>query len=96
MKICLPLRHSKTEIFLNLGSRICIEIPQVPLPEIPDGDPWYQISTIATIYELASTLPDINPLREELRSVAARSLQLAAADLGEGVELHGVDSTSVQ
>ena len=94
MKICLPLRHSKTEVFLNLDNRICIEIPQLPLPKIPQGDPWHQISAIATIFELASTLPDVNPLREELRSVALKSLQLAAADLGEGVELHGVESTS--
>ena len=56
------------------------------------GDYWSPLPNGGVGGDTSSTAKSC----EELRSVALRSLQLAAADLGEGVELHGVDSTDAQ
>ena len=61
--------------------------------ELPhDGPrPFDQLRSLAAIVNLAASLPEQLPMREELRRVATRALDAALADLGDDVKLHKVE-----
>jgi len=94
-QICFKRKPAPGHVFVELNEWICIplyyEIPKL-WPKEPDPSPWSQLSKLATIVDLASSLPSSNPLREDLVAVATRSLETAVADLGDDVRISEVDA----
>ncbi len=88
--ICLPVRRDPDRAFLN-ARRICFPIYlDVEVPHLPPGDPFGHLKALGTIAQLAGSLSDATPMRQELVDVAQRALEAAVAGLDEDAEL--VDS----
>jgi hypothetical protein len=90
MKFCIRLYSPQPgRVFPFLPTNICVPIlyPIPPIRPIPPEETWEQIRTLATIVELAGSLPNQNPLREELHTSAIRALEEAVGELGDGVQI---------
>lgn len=92
--ICLPMRRGT---FLE-AKRICFPIyidEELP-PHVPGPDPYEHLKALGTIVQLASSLSELTPLRQELVDVAQRALETAVEGLGEGAELVDLAARPVQ
>jgi hypothetical protein len=99
MQICLPIRRSPDEAFLTQHT-ICIPLylqplPKVPTP-IPPEDPFAHLQTLGTIAQLAASLSDLTPMRQELLEVSQRALETAVEGLGEDFQLVDSDALAGQ
>ena len=94
--------HSSTESEPTPFVTLCFKIPPPPQgptghdPEPPEWPGWARIQVLATITELASSLPEETPMSKELHNLSTRALESAVAELGEGVYLSHRDETEIQ
>jgi hypothetical protein len=97
-QICLPIRRAHEEI--SLDRVICIPLYLQPLPEagkpIPPDDRFAHLQALGTIAQLAASLADVTPMRQELLEVSQRALENAVADLGDGARLVDSDALAGQ
>ena len=85
--ICLPIHRSHDEAFLN-SNRICIPIEDVRPPlGRPGPDPYAQLKALGTIAQLAASLSDLIPMRQQLVEISEEALRAAVNGLGDDFQL---------
>jgi hypothetical protein len=98
LQLCIPIHRSPGTALLNQHEFcIPIDLQYVPRdrigPPIPPEDPFLHLQALGTIAQLAASLSDRIPMRQELVEVATRALESAVAGLGDG--FHLVESEAV-